>query len=194
MSAPILTGVINIIIFGIVDMNTLADILTERIIIDERGLGDMWPVFYDPELFPAVVAALSAPLEGKVNKVVGIESRGFILGAAVAAHLRVGFVGIRKSEGLFPGTVLHGVTSADYRGRKLALRLQTSSLGEGDDVAIVDDWFETGSQAAVAKELIERSGASYRGSSVIVDQLTEAKRADITPCYSLILASQMNFP
>lgn len=175
-------------------MNALADILAQRIVIDERGLGDMWPVFYDVELFPAVVAALSAPLSGHVNKVVGIESRGFILGAAVAAHLRVGFVGIRKSEGLFPGTVLHGVTNADYRGRELALRLQTSSLAAGDGVAIIDDWFETGSQAAVAKDLIERAGADYVGSSIIVDQLTDEKRASIAPCHSLILASQMNFP
>jgi adenine phosphoribosyltransferase len=174
--------------------SSLANVLAERIAIDERGLGDMWPIFYDAELFPQVVSALAAPLQGRVNKVVGIESRGFILGAAVAAHLRVGFVGIRKSEGLFPGEVLHGVSAADYRGRELALRLQKSSLQKNDGVALIDDWFETGSQATLAKTLIEDAGATYIASSIIVDQLSDEKRAALSPCYSLIEASRLRFP
>ena len=175
-------------------MSELADILAQRIRIDENGFGNIWPVFSDPELFPTVVAAMAGPLAGQVNKIVGIESRGFVLGAAVAAHLQVGFVAIRKDAGLFHGELLSGRTHVDYRGRELTLRLQAAALDDGDRVAVIDDWFETGSQALIAKDLIVRAGAEYVGSSVIVDQLSDERRALIAPCYSLLFAAQMNFP
>ena len=70
----------------------------------------MWPVFYDSALFTRVVGAMAAPFAGGVDKIAGIESRGFLLGAAVAAQLRVGFVAIRKSEGLYPGETLTRLT------------------------------------------------------------------------------------
>ena len=107
----------------------LGPLLRERIAIDEAGIGNMWPVFYDTELFARVVAELAAPLAGLVDKIAGIESRGFVLGAAVAAQLRVGFVGIRKGDGLYPGETLSAFTSADYRGRRHTFRLQRAALG-----------------------------------------------------------------
>jgi hypothetical protein len=84
----------------------LSVLLRERIAIDDAGLGNMWPVFYDTELFARVIEEMAAPLAGLVDKIAGIESRGFVLGAAVASHLRVGFVGIRKGDGLYPGETL----------------------------------------------------------------------------------------
>ena len=60
------------------------------------GHADMWPLFYDPILFRRVIDELAEPLRGEVTKIAGIESRGFLLGAAVAARLDAGFVAIRQ--------------------------------------------------------------------------------------------------
>src|ERR1700693_184365 len=103
-------------------------LLRERIAIDSEGLGNMWPVFYDATLFARVVAEMAAPFAGLIDKVAGVESRGFVLGAAVAARLGVGFVAIRKSEGLYPGETLTALTASDYRGRQHTFRLQRAAV------------------------------------------------------------------
>ncbi len=169
-------------------------LLRERIVIDDAGLGNMWPVFYDSGLFARVIEEMAAPFEGLVEKIAGIESRGFLLGAAVAARLGVGFVGIRKGDGLYPGETLSAVTSADYRGREHTFRLQLAALSAGERVGLVDDWFETGSQGLIARRLLEQAGASYAGSSIIVNQLSAELREALAPCHGLVEASELNFP
>jgi adenine phosphoribosyltransferase len=131
-------------------------LLRERIVIDEAGLGNIWPLFYDTELFNRIVSELAVPFKGEVTKIAGIESRGFLLGAAVAARLEVGFVAIRKSEGLYPGPTFDARSSSDYRGHMHTFRIQQASVSSADHVGLVDDWFETGSQAVIAKGLIEQ--------------------------------------
>ena len=172
----------------------LAAILRERIVIDERGLGNMWPVFYDSDLFSRVVSAMAEPFASAVDKIAGIESRGFLLGAAVAAHLRVGFVAIRKSDGLYPGETLSADTAADYRGRRHTFRLQRAALRHGERIGLVDDWFETGSQGLIARALVEQAGGTYVGASIIVDQLPLERRRELEPCHALIDARDLNFP
>jgi adenine phosphoribosyltransferase len=172
----------------------LAVLLRERIAIDAEGLGNMWPVFSDASLFARVVAEMAAPFEGRVDKVAGIESRGFLLGAAVAAQLRVGFVAIRKSDGLYPGETLSADTAADYRGRRHTFRLQRAAVHEGERIGLVDDWFETGSQGLIARQLVELAGAVYAGASIIVDQLSPDRRRALEPCHALVDARELNFP
>jgi adenine phosphoribosyltransferase len=145
-------------------------------------------MFYDPDVFNRLIDALAEPLQGTVSKVAGIESRGFVLGAAVAARLGTGFVAIRKQPGLFPGPKLTAQTKSDDRSNDHLLRLQTASCGPDDTVALVDDWFQTGSQATAARSLIERAGAHYAGASIVVDQLPEAARRSLAPCHSLLPA------
>jgi adenine phosphoribosyltransferase len=146
------------------------DLLTRFRWVD--GHADVWRLFVDREFFPRMIAALADPFrDGAITKVAGIEARGFIVGAAVAAELRAGFVAIRKEGGIFPGQKLTQATPPDYRGNSTTLRLQRSSLTHHDRVLLVDDWFETGSQALTAKSLIENAGAVFVGASVIVDQL-----------------------
>ncbi len=176
------------------DGTPLAALLRERIVIDEQGLGNMWPVFYDSDLFTRVVSAMAAPFASAVDKIAGIESRGFLLGAAVAAHLRVGFVAIRKSEGLYPGETFTADTAADYRGRRHTFRLQRAALRDGERVGLVDDWFETGSQGLIARALVEQAGGTYAGASIIVDQLPLERRRELEPCHALIDARELNFP
>jgi adenine phosphoribosyltransferase len=176
------------------DAPPLGVLLRARITIDSHGLGNMWPVFYDAALFGRVVAEMAAPFAGRVDKVAGIEARGFLLGAAVAARLEVGFVAIRKSDGLFPGETLSALTASDYRGRQHTFRLQRAALRNGDRVGIVDDWFETGSQGLIARRLVEEAGATYAGASIIVDQLTDERRRALAPCHALVNAGELDFP
>lgn len=136
------------------------------------GHADVWRLFDDGELFGQLVVALASPFRGDgITRVAGIEARGFILGAAVARELRVGFVAIRKQGTLFPGPKLARQTSPDYRGVEAELRLQRAAVRTADRVLLVDDWFETGSQGLAAKALIEEAGGVLAGASVIVDQL-----------------------
>jgi len=175
-------------------LTPLPPLLRERIVIDDAGLGNMWPVFYDSVLFTRVVDELAAPFEGAVDKIVGIESRGFVLGAAVASRLRVGFVAIRKADGLYPGETFSAFTAADYRGRQHTFRLQRAALAAGERIGLVDDWFETGSQGMIARRLVEAAGASYVGASIIVNQLPADMRDALGPCHALVEASELNFP
>ena len=165
--------------------------LVAAIAVDADGLGNVWPVFGDSSLFSRVIEALAAPLRGAVDKVAGIESRGFVLGAAVAGHLGVGFVAIRKSDGLYPGETLNARADSDYRGHQHVFRLQRAAVSSGERVALVDDWFETGSQGLIGRRLIEDAGGIYAGASIIVDQLSDERRAALVPCYALLPAAAL---
>jgi adenine phosphoribosyltransferase len=173
---------------------TLSVLLRERIVIDDAGLGNVWPLFYDGELFARVIEGLAAPFAGRIDKVAGVESRGFVLGAAVAARLGVGFVAIRKADGLYPGDTVSAFSASDYRGRQHTFRLQLAALDAGDRVGLVDDWFETGSQGLIARQLLEQAGATYVGASIIIDQLSAEKREALAPCHALVAARELNFP
>src|SRR5437773_1190068 len=117
---------------------------------------EIWRVFEDAHLFREVVKALANPWRSPpLTKVVGIEARGFILGAAVAHALGTGFVGIRKPGSLFAGAKVEAMTNRDYRGREHRLRARRESLTPEDQVILVDDWCETGNQALAALRLIE---------------------------------------
>jgi adenine phosphoribosyltransferase len=137
----------------------------------DGGHADVWRWFDEPELLRSIAAALVDPFRGRATKIAGIEARGFILGTACALELGVGFVPIRKGAGLLPGPKAVTETSADYRGGRQLLRVQRAALSDGDRVLLVDDWIETGSQAAGARALVEDCGATLVGVAVIVDQL-----------------------
>ncbi|MGW5866563.1 phosphoribosyltransferase [Streptomyces sp. NPDC055239] len=136
------------------------------------GHADVWAIFRDAKALPAVVAGLVEPFRDEgVTAVCGIESRGFLLGGAAAVELGVGFVPVRKGEGLFPGDKMVRQSAPDYRRIRHTLRLQRSALGPADRVLLVDDWIETGNQAAAVRSMAEECGATWLGCSVIVDQL-----------------------
>ena len=81
-----------------------------------HGHADVWRLFDDPERLREIAEALVEPFRGEVTKVAGIESRGFIVGTAAALAISVGFVPIRKSNGLFPGPKAMAEADQDYRG------------------------------------------------------------------------------
>jgi adenine phosphoribosyltransferase len=150
---------------------TARDLLLEHFRWSD-GHADVWAVFRDAEALAAVVRDLVDPFRTEqVTAICGIESRGFLFGAAAAVELGVGFVPVRKQAGLFPGDKLTRQTAPDYRGLRHTLRLQRASLGPGDRVVLIDDWIETGNQAAAVKAMAEECGATWIGCGVMVDQL-----------------------
>ena len=159
------------------------------------GHADVWRFFYDARLFARTTRALADPFRtAGVTKVAGIESRGFILGAAVARELAAGFVAIRKEGSLFPGEKVERRTPADYRGRELTLRIQRDSIQPGDRVVLADDWLETGWQAQTARALVEQCGGAFLGVTAIVDQLPRDRRAGIGQFHAVVNASELRPP
>ncbi len=154
------------------------------------GHADIWRLFSDAEVFHAVVETLAEPFRS-ATKVAGVEARGFILGAAVAAELGVGFVAIRKEGGLFPGPKVTHRTEPDYRGNQSLLRLQREAVSPNDRVLLVDDWAELGSQALGAKSLIDECGAAFLGLAIIVDQLEDETRRRIGHVHALVTANEL---
>jgi len=158
------------------------------------GHADVWRLFSDAKVFATVIDGIVAPWRtAGITMIAGIESRGFLLGGASAIALRVGFVAIRKEGGLLPGMKHTVDTGIDYRGRRHRLRMQRT-LRPTDRVLLVDDWVEKGSQASAARELVEASGATFAGLSVIVDQLDSAAKQMVAPVTALVTATELGPP
>lgn len=158
------------------------------------GHADVWASFSDATTLQALVDALAAPWSGRgITHVAGIESRGFLLGGAVAVRLGAGFVAVRKPGGLLPGPKLTVTSQPDYRGSSHELRMQ-AVLGCQDVVLMVDDWAERGSQAAAVRELTRLSGATFAGLSLLVDQLEDPVRAQFGRVTSLVTAAELGDP
>jgi len=158
----------------------------------EQGHADVWRVLTDAAALHAVVEGLADPWQGTgITHVVGIESRGFLLGGAAAVALGAGFVGIRKSgTGLLPGPKVRTQAAEDYRGQAHHLRMQ-AVLSDGDLVLMVDDWAERGSQARAARTLVEQCGATWLGLSLVVDQLADDVRQALGRITSLVHADEL---
>jgi adenine phosphoribosyltransferase len=127
---------------------------------------DITPLLADGDALRAAVDAMAAPFrDERIERVAGIESRGFILGAGVATALGAGFIPIRK-----PGKLPSTVTSVEYALEYGTDRLEVHAdcAGAETRVLIVDDVLATGGTARAACELIERVGARVVGISVLM--------------------------
>lgn len=154
------------------------------------GDADTWSMLRDAESLRAVVGELAEALrKDAIDVVAGVEARGFVLGAAVAASLGVGFAPIRKDAPLFPGDTIAEITAPDYRGTTHELRARRDLLSTGTRVALVDDWIETGSTALAAARLVERCGAELVTIAVVIDDASDDARADLPTIRSIISAA-----
>ncbi|HEY1631687.1 MAG TPA: adenine phosphoribosyltransferase [Rhizomicrobium sp.] len=125
--------------------------------------------------FRAAVDALVQPYAGvKIDRVAGIEARGFILGGAVAHQLSVGFVPVRK-KGKLPHTVIGEDYDLEYG--KDRVEIHSDAVKPGDHVLVVDDLIATGGTCFAAIKLLERAGAKVLGCSFVID-LPELGGAD----------------
>ncbi len=132
---------------------------------------DITPLLADHTGFSMVVeeiarAGRNDAGEVVVDKVVGMEARGFILAAPVALALGAGFVPVRKA-GKLPGAT-HGVSYALEYG-EATLEVHQDAFSEGERVLLVDDVLATGGTAAATKELVEQCGAGVVGLSVLIE-------------------------
>jgi adenine phosphoribosyltransferase len=128
---------------------------------------DVTPLLADPDAFAAAVDGLASPYrEERVDKVAGIEARGFIFGAPVAQSLGVGFVPVRK-KGKLPGDVV--AASYDLEYGTATIEVTADAFTAGDRVLIVDDVLATGGTAAATVDLVRRSGAEVVGIAVLIE-------------------------
>lgn len=153
------------------------------------GHSDTLGVFADAGFLSRAGAALADPFRNAgVDKVAGIEARGFVLATAVALELRVGLVTIRKPGSIHPGPKAQLEGPPDWRGNVTQLRLQRHVVAPGERVLVVDDWAETGSKATTARRLIEMCGGRYVGLSLLVDQLPDPVRDELEPVARIAFA------
>jgi adenine phosphoribosyltransferase len=132
---------------------------------------DICPLLADGDAFPAVVDALAAAgrdLRGQVivDKVAGIEARGFILAAPVAVALGVGFVPLRKL-GTLPGPTLQQAYALEYG--EATLEIESDAFAPGDRVLLIDDVLATGGTLEGAAALVRRAGGSVAGVAVLIE-------------------------
>ena len=130
---------------------------------------DITTLLNDREGFRATVDAMSAPYRDRgVEQVVGIESRGFILGGAVAQRIGAGFIPIRK-PGKLPAKALR--ESYDLEYGKDALEIHEDAVEKGQRILIVDDVLATGGTAAAAVQLVRKLGGDVHGLAFLIELL-----------------------
>jgi adenine phosphoribosyltransferase len=172
-------------------MEDLRDELRQRLRYFD-GHSDTLGLFADVSFLRRAGAALAEPFrDAAVDKVAGIEARGFVLATTVALELNAGFVAIRKPGAIHPGPKTQLEGPADWRGQVTRLQLQRHVVGPGERVLVVDDWAETGSKALVSRRLIEACGGHYVGLSLLVDQLGPNIRDKLEPIARVALAEEV---
>lgn len=128
---------------------------------------DITTLLADPVGFKEAVDAMVQVHEaGRIDHVVGIEARGFILGGAIAHQLSAGFVPVRK-KGKLPGSTLSESYELEYGSD--TVELHDDVLQKGDRVLLVDDLIATGGTAEAAIRLVERAGAEVVACSFVID-------------------------
>jgi adenine phosphoribosyltransferase len=128
---------------------------------------DITTLLADPVGFRETINALAAPNVGKgIDRVVGIESRGFILAAAVADRLGAGFVPIRK-PGKLPSTTIGESYALEYGTD--SLEIHDDALGPGHRVLVVDDVLATGGTARAAVSLVRRLGSTLHAAAFLIE-------------------------
>jgi adenine phosphoribosyltransferase len=128
---------------------------------------DITPLLADHTAFAAVVDAIVAYYgRGTIDKVVGIEARGFILAAPVAYHFGAGFVPVRK-KGKLPAATYAESYDLEYGSE--TIEVHQDAFTPGEQVLIVDDVLATGGTAKATADLVRRTGAEVAGISVLME-------------------------
>jgi adenine phosphoribosyltransferase len=130
---------------------------------------DITTLLREPMGLKATIDLMATPYEGQgIDAVVGIESRGFILGAAVAERIGAGFIPIRK-PGKLPAKAIKETYDLEYG--KDALEIHADALTSGDRILIVDDVLATGGTAAAAAQLVKKLGGELYGLAFLIELL-----------------------
>jgi adenine phosphoribosyltransferase len=146
---------------------------------------DITPLLLEPAALRAAVDALAAPFRGAgIERVLGIESRGFIFGAPVALALGAGFALVRK-PGKLPFDKFAASYALEYGDDRVEMHVD--AVARGQRVLVVDDLIATGGTAAAAVKLARMAGGEVVGASFVIEltALGGAKALDV-PCRAVI--------
>ena len=145
---------------------------------------DITPLLGNPEIFGEVTRQIAEPFRGKVDAVVGIESRGFIFGAPVALALGVGFHLVRK-PGKLPAAT-HAITY-DLEYGTDTLEIHKDALPAGSRVLMVDDLLATGGTARAAVDLLGKLAVEVVGAAFVIELTALPGRKVLEPVSVLSL-------
>ena len=128
---------------------------------------DVTTLFSDPRGFRMAIDQLLHPYVGiKIDKVVGLEARGFILGGAIAHQLSIGFIPVRKA-GKLPSAVIFQDYQLEYGDA--TVELHDDAIEAGEKILVIDDLLATGGTAEAGIKLIERLGGEIVGCGFVID-------------------------
>ena len=128
---------------------------------------DVTTLLRDPEGFQLAIDSMSVPHRDRgIDLVVGVESRGFILGAAVADRIRAGFVPVRK-VGKLPSACVRASYDLEYGSD--SLEMHRDAIEPGQRVLIVDDLLATGGTARATVDLVRQLGGDVAGIAVLIE-------------------------
>jgi adenine phosphoribosyltransferase len=148
---------------------TVQDYIRTIVDFPQEGIlfRDVTTLFADPRGFRMAIDQMLHPYAGQpIDKVAGLEARGFILGGAIAHQLSVGFVPIRK-KGKLPGAVISEEYQLEYG--EAVVEIHDDAIQPGERVLLVDDLLATGGTAAAGIRLLERLGGNITGCAFVVD-------------------------
>jgi len=141
---------------------------------------DITTLLQDPEAFRSVIDELTGLYrEKKIEKVVGIESRGFIFGCPLAHQLGAGFVPVRK-PGKLPAVIFEVKYNLEYGSNSLAVH--RDAIMPSERVLIVDDLLATGGTAAATVNLVRQLGGEIIGVAFLVELLALKGRDQLKGC------------
>ena len=130
---------------------------------------DVTTLLRDPQGFKLAIDSLASPFQGKpIDVVVGIESRGFILGSAVADRIGAGFVPVRKL-GKLPSKTIRATYALEYGTD--SLEMHADGVDPGQRVLIVDDLLATGGTAKATVDLVKEVGGRVEGLAFLIELL-----------------------
>jgi adenine phosphoribosyltransferase len=147
---------------------------------------DITPLLKDPKAFQEVIRHLADRYAGKgLKAIVAMESRGFILGGALAAQMGVSFVPVRK-PGKLPWKSIKETYELEYG--KDSLEIHEDAIAQGDKVLVLDDVLATGGTAAATIRLVERVGGNVVEACFLIQLsfLNGHEKLKSTPIYSII--------
>lgn len=141
---------------------------------------DVTTLLKDPDAYRRTIDKLTERYKDEaISKVIGIESRGFILGSPVAYNLNAGFVPVRK-PGKLPADVFEVKYKLEYGSTSLAIHRDALSIGER--VLVVDDLLATGGTAAATVHLLRQLGAEIVGCAFMIELPSLEGRQKIEKC------------
>lgn len=144
-----------------------------------NGATDITPLFENAEAFQELVNRICLQLQDtNVTHIVAVEGRGFILGAAVAYAMKIGFIPIR-----YPGELknkTYSETFIDYSGKEKTLQIHTDVLNAHENIAIIDDWIETGATVKATINLVEKCGGVVKAIVAFMDDSNDSLKSYLT--------------